>query len=442
MLAITIGGLLLVDALFGAEGWGWLLVIPVGLTAGLAGGRGALAWLAAAGCVAATWLARATGLPRDDGPFWFIAAFAIGLLLVAAFLLGTNLGLRRSPLDATRRSWGGLPRVARRAVFGLAVVATLASLGYLGYVGYSGSAQFTEAAVGTADCRTPADRFGWTYEAINFDAAQDERVRARNADRTKCTVPGAEPGTAVVTSDGIRLAGWYIPAANGVGPTGPTLVLVHGWKSSKSGMLDYAPSLHEDYNLLLLDLRNHGQSTGDQTSMGLYEQRDVSRMLDWLVQEKAPSWIGGVGNSMGAGTLLAVAAGDTRIQALVLDSMHADWATSVGNAMEEDFGYPGGPAGWVLIQAVSFRVGGDVTTTDPIRQIGRLGDRPVLLIQGTADQVDPPNEASDRNFQAALEAGVPVELAYCRGARHGLVVTTCPEAWGSWATAFLARARS
>ena len=78
---------------------------------------------------------------------------------------------------------------------------------------------------------------------------------------------------------------------------------------------------------------------------------------------------------------------------------------------------------------------------DPVRLIGRLGDRPVLLIQGTADQVDPPAEASDRNFQVALAAGVPVELAYCPGARHGLTVKTCPTQWGSWATSFLERAR-
>ncbi len=109
--------------------------------------------------------------------------------------------------------------------------------------------------------------------------------------------------------------------------------------------------------------------------------------------------------------------------------------------MEEDFGYPGGPAGWAILEAVSLRVGGDVTSIDPVRLIGGLGKRPVLLIQGAADQVDPPAEASDRNFQAALHAGVPVELAYCPGARHGLTIKTCPTQWASWATTFLERAR-
>ncbi|HEX8026063.1 MAG TPA: alpha/beta hydrolase, partial [Candidatus Limnocylindrales bacterium] len=261
-------------------------------------------------------------------------------------------------------------------------------------------------------------------------------------DKAACTVFGPRAGAEVMTSDGIRLAGWYVPAASGVGPTGPTLLIVHGWKSSKSGALDFAPAFHQEYNLVLFDLRNNGQSTGTQTSMGLYERRDVTRMLDWVAAQKHPSWIGIVANSMGASAALGAAVDDQRVQALILDSVHADWATSVGNAMEEDFGVPGGVAGTALIGGVSLRVGGDVTEVDPVRLIPRLGERPVLLIQGTADQVDPPSEASERNFHAGLDAGVPIEIAYCEGARHGLSVRVCPTDWAAWAVSFLARVRA
>ena len=207
-------------------------------------------------------------------------------------------------------------------------------------------------------------------------------------------------------------------------------------------MLPFAVPFHQAYNLVLFDLRNNGQSSGDVTSMGLWEQRDVTRMLDWIVTTKTPSWIGVVGNSMGAATALAVAAGDPRVKALILDSVHADVVTSFGNAMEEDFGYPGGPAAWVLAQGVSMQVGGDITSTDPVRHIGQLGDRPVLLTAGANDQVDPPTEATERNLRVALEAGVPIEVAYCQGARHGKVIVVCADDWYSWATSFFERARS
>ena len=41
----------------------------------------------------------------------------------------------------------------------------------------------------------------------------------------------------MVTADGVRIAGWYVPAANGIGPTGPTVVLMHGFSGNKSGIL-------------------------------------------------------------------------------------------------------------------------------------------------------------------------------------------------------------
>jgi len=299
----------------------------------------------------------------------------------------------------------------------------------------------------SADCRTPAFVYGWAYQAINYDIAADRALAPSQASQnasTSWTCGGtpAPAGTDVVTPDGIRLAGWYVPAASGAGATAPTVLFVHGWKDNKTGMLPFAMPLHQDYNLVLFDLRNSGQSSGDTTSMGLWEQRDVIRILDWIVATKHPSWIGVVGNSMGAATALAVAAGDQRIEALILDSVHADVVTSFGNAMEEDFSFPGGPAAWVLAQGVSQQVGGDITTTDPVRNIGKLGDRPVLLTAGANDQVDPPAEATERNVRTALEAGVPVEVAYCQGARHGKVIVTCAKDWSGWATSFLERARN
>jgi hypothetical protein len=68
-------------------------------------------------------------------------------------------------------------------------------------------------------------------------------------------------------------------------------------------------------------------------------------------------------------------------------------------------GYPGGPAAWAVMSGVSIRIGGDVTSIDPVGIIGRLGDWPVLLIQGTADQVDPPTEASDRKLPSGARGG-------------------------------------
>jgi hypothetical protein len=445
-LAIVFVGMLALAILFGASGWSWVLVTGVGFAAGAVAGRARLVWLAVVCVVLWHATAIALDLPRDAGPFWYVAAVAHGLLLAISFVIGADLAWRTPPLEATRHGWLSLGRWGRRLLILSVVAATVAPIGYSGVILAIGPNMFTHPDAAT-DCRTPATAYGWTYEAINYDIAADQalapsRVTKDGVESWNCGGTPAPAGNAVVTSDGIRLAGWYVPAANGAESSAPTLLLVHGWKANKTGMLPFAVGLHADYNLVLFDLRNNGQSSGDATSMGLWEQRDVTRMLDWVVATKHPTWIGMVGNSMGAATALAVAAGDERVRAVILDSAHADVVTSFGNAMEEDFGYPGGPAAWVLAQGVSAQVGGDITTTDPVRHIGQLGDRPVLLTAGANDQVDTPTEATERNVRAALDAGVPVEVAYCQGARHGKVIEKCAGAWASWAHAFFDRARN
>lgn len=443
---IVLFGLVGIAVLFDASGWSWLLVTGIGLVAGAVAGRARFVWLALLAVALAHAVAIAYDLPRDTGAFWYIAAAGHAVLLALAFVVGVDVGWHRPPLAAARSGWRSLRRRSRWLVVAGIVAALVVPAGYAGVILAIGPNMFVHPDA-SADCRTPAFAYGWAYEAINYDIAGDANLAPSQVTKdasTSWTCAGtpAAAGSDVVTSDGIRLAGWYVPAASGAGATAPTLLFVHGWKDNKSGMLPFAVPFHSDYNLVMFDLRNNGQSSGDVTSMGLWEQRDVTRMLDWVATTKKPSWIGMVGNSMGAATALAVAADDERVRALVLDSVHADVVTSFGNAMEEDFGYPGGPAAWVLAQGVSMQVGGDITTTDPVRHIGLLGKRPVLLTAGANDQVDPPAEATERNLRAALEGGVPIEVAYCQGARHGKVIAVCASDWYGWATSFFERART
>jgi pimeloyl-ACP methyl ester carboxylesterase len=326
---------------------------------------------------------------------------------------------------------------------GLALLAGLAGLllvglfAYLVYVGAAGSEAFVHPTGKNQDCRTPAVRFGWDYEAINYDKADDARLAAAFGDMTTCTSQGELAGDEVVTADGIHIGGWYIPAESGVGPSGPTVVLVHGGAANKSEVLKYAPPFHEGFNIVAFDLRNGGRSSPADTTLGLREQLDVEAVIDWLERTKHPRWIGAMGNSMGAASALAAAGDDERVRALVLDSMNAQAATMVGRIFQADTGHPPQPGGWAIVIGVSLRIGADVTEVDPVRTITRLGDRPVLLVHGSADEVNRPSESAELNLRAALGAGVPVELEYCQGGTHGELIDRCPADWARWAVSFL-----
>ena len=312
--------------------------------------------------------------------------------------------------------------------------------GYIVYAGLRGSAEFLRPAEADPNCTTPAQAYGWTYEAINYDPSDDARLAAANPDPRHCATQGAAAGPVVVSPDGVPIDGWYIPAGSGIGPTGPTIVIVHGWHTNKSGMLAFAAPLHARFNVVLIDLRDNGRSGPADVTMGLREQLDLEAMIDWLERTKTPRWLGALGNSMGGATVLAAAASDQRIRAVLLESTHANLITSGGNIIENEHGFPAQPSGWATITFVSARLGADVTTIDPERTIRELGDRPVLLVHGTADLVDYPATSAAINLRAALAAGVPAELVYCPGATHGQSVLKCPDLWTRTANAFFAGA--
>ncbi|HEX6139186.1 MAG TPA: alpha/beta fold hydrolase, partial [Candidatus Limnocylindria bacterium] len=254
---------------------------------------------------------------------------------------------------------------------GLVVVAVLALVvgGYTAYIGYEGSRLLVANEAERVDCRTPDARFGWAYEAINYDIADDGELASRNPDLTDCSYQGVKAGDEVVTDDGIRIAGWYIPAGNGADASAPTIVLVHGFMTNKSGILPYGVGLHDEYNLVAWDMRNVGRSTGDESTGGVLEQRDLRAVIDWLVRTKHPTHIGVLGNSLGAVTGLAEARDDARVEALVLDSMH----TRIGHqiaARVEHGGYLSYFGTTLAIETgIGMRTGVDVSSVDAERTI-------------------------------------------------------------------------
>ena len=325
----------------------------------------------------------------------------------------------------------GLFGVARAAI----LIVTIAAVGYFGYMGWVGSDQLVHPPHPNADCRTPTS-LGWDYEAINYDRALDDQLHAQEANQSACSKPGAPAGGAVVSSDGIKVAGWWIPAAGSIGPKGPTVVVVHGYGDDKSGMLQYAVFLHDRYNLVLFDLRNSGQSSGDRTTQGISERHDLEAILGWLVSTKAPTKLVVFGQSMGGQTSINVVAHDPRVAALILDSTHDRLATAMV-ARIHNAGYPLGEVGYVAIALGTWiRTGENVLSQDPIAALPGLGARPVLLLQGGSD-IDVPPASADRMAAAAKAAHVSLELHVCPSATHGHIDEECPGDYGPWLNDFL-----
>jgi pimeloyl-ACP methyl ester carboxylesterase len=335
-----------------------------------------------------------------------------------------------------------MARIVKTALAALLALAVGGLALYTAYAGVEGSHRLVGREGTTRDCRTPDIQFGWEYEAINYDLGDDAELKTRNPDLKDCGYEGALAGDEVVTEDGVRIAGWYIPAADGAGPRAPTVVLVHGFKANKSGVLRYGQGLHERFNLVAYDARNSGRSTGTETTAGVEEQHDLDAILDWLEREKGPARVGVLGNSLGAATALAEAVTDPWIDALALDSMHTRLRYQIEARVGADhWSYFG--TTWAIVLGAWLRTGADIQSIDAEDLIDDYGTRPLLLIHGTADTEDLAERTLAFSEQAAAE-GVPTELRWCADSGHkapaGMPVDVCAADFAEWTAGFFADA--
>jgi hypothetical protein len=123
---------------------------------------------------------------------------------------------------------------------------------------------------------------------------------------------------------------WFLPASNARSSPGSvqTVIIVHGIRVCKKHFTALVPSviLHRNgFNVLLIDLRNHGKSataySSNYITFGSKEHLDVIGAVNYLKKRFGDEHrIGIYGISMGGATALIAAARDDRISAIYLDS--------------------------------------------------------------------------------------------------------------------------
>ena len=139
--------------------------------------------------------------------------------------------------------------------------------------------------------------------------------------------------------DGLRLAGWFLPAAADSRRQGGTIVLVHGWPWNRLGdaaddlvsnligstpvdLLRLAHALHQDgYHVLMFDLRNHGESASSPPlTFGQEEARDLLGALAYLNgrTDVDSQRVGVIGFSAGANAVLYALAQTDQIKAAIV----------------------------------------------------------------------------------------------------------------------------
>lgn len=227
------------------------------------------------------------------------------------------------------------------------------------------------------------------------------------------------------TSDGLRISAWLIRHPN---PKG-TLLLFHGFGTSKADLLDCASALRTagSYQLLLIDFRGHGLSEGEILSFGKWEVLDVEAALHLVDQDPISRGlpVGCWGISMGGAIGILAAAQFQRIQAVVCEGSYANLPAAIARVQWMTYHIPRIPLGMMVIWATEIRLRTRLRHLSPARSIARVSPRSVLLVHGLEDTSIDAQE-SQRLFEAARE---PKELWLIPGAEHVACFYRDPEGY-------------
>jgi pimeloyl-ACP methyl ester carboxylesterase len=192
-----------------------------------------------------------------------------------------------------------------------------------------------------------------------------------------------------------------------------TVFLLHGYMLSKESMALWGVLLAQSgYRVVSVDLRGHGQSTGDAVSFGKYETEDLKQLLDYMIaHQQCDSLVGVLGVSYGATLALHWAAHDPRIRTVVAVAPYNHPEDAILRLARE-FNIPitrSAAAKAVALSAARLDLKwADWSGEAAIRQV-RV---PVLLIGGGKDSISRPDDLAALQKAAAGESKlIPIPIA-------------------------------
>jgi uncharacterized protein len=198
--------------------------------------------------------------------------------------------------------------------------------------------------------------------------------------------------------------GWFFPGLRGA----PTIVLCHGYESSRGELLTLESALQDhQYNVFIFDFAAHG-AVGGVTTFGFREADEVRAALDALAarSDVDASRFGLWGYNLGAYAALREAERDARVRAMVLDSVYDRPEQMVKVGVERN-GLGGFPLMIRSAQAGFEWLNRGHRDDPPLSaRLKALSDVPVLFLEA----VDDP-ELSQLTSQMFLKAGEPREQA-------------------------------
>jgi pimeloyl-ACP methyl ester carboxylesterase len=277
---------------------------------------------------------------------------------------------------------------------------------------------------GPSNSRKPHDEVG-----LSFSQKLSALISGVRLPRPENRELSALPYQTVVLDGPRKIEGWWIPRDSSKG----TVMLCHGYGSSKSMMLSRAYILHDlGYSTFLFDFPGAGGSPGNTCTIGYRESADVLRCLCYL-KSKGEKDVVLFGTSMGAVAIMKEMAekNPEGVRALILECPFGTLLESVKNRFKS-VGVPAFPMANMLVFWGGVENGFNAFNFCPENYAKNI-KVPTLLIWGRQDPKV--NERETQRIYQAL-AG-PKQLLALDNAGHAHYLERYQELWTRTVNEFL-----
>ena len=203
------------------------------------------------------------------------------------------------------------------------------------------------------------------------------------------------------------------------------LIGVHGYTGKKEDYHNVACQYTgQGYNVLLPDMRSHGESEGTYIGMGWLEKTDVLQWIDLIIEMDPDAEIILHGTSMGGATVMMVSGEElpSNVKGIVEDCGYTSVWDIFADELDYLFGLPTFPILNVAEFVANIRAGYDFKEASSVEQV-KNAQVPMLFIHGSEDNF----VKTDMVYDVYDACPTTKEILVVEGAGHGQAHELDPE---------------
>lgn len=194
--------------------------------------------------------------------------------------------------------------------------------------------------------------------------------------------------TYIESFDKLKLHGYKILNEN---PTDTWVITVHGYTSKGIEMSNYAKNFYDmGYNVLIPDLRGHGESEGKYIGMGWHDRLDILSWINLIIKDNTKAKIILHGVSMGAATVSMLSGEELpmNVKAIISDCGYTSVWNQFSHQLKSMYSLPNFPVMNASSITIKLKTGYSLKEASALKQVAK-SKTPMLFIHGDKDDFVP-----------------------------------------------------